>query len=73
MHARFRNLSYLMAYAVATIPLWHYIREGRIILLMTLVVGFAYLNVVLSTVNAAQAILTSEKAKTPMPRWLPSP
>jgi hypothetical protein len=71
MYTRFRNISYVMAYAVATIPLWYYVTDDRIILLMTLVIGFAYVNVVLSSVDAAQGILTSEKAKTPMPRWLP--
>jgi hypothetical protein len=71
MYTRFRNISYVMAYAVATIPLWYYVTDDRIMLLMTLVVGFAYVNVVLSSVDAAQGILTSEKAKSPMPRWLP--
>lgn len=71
MLTRFRNLSYVLAYAVATIPLWHYIRDGRILALMGIVVAFAYLNVVLSTVDAAQPILSSEKSKVPLPRWLP--
>lgn len=71
MLTRFRKISYLMAYTVATIPLWHYVSESHILLLMTAVIIFAYLNVVLSSVEAAQAILSSEKAKTPLPRWLP--
>jgi hypothetical protein len=71
MLTRFRNIAYVMAYAVATIPLWHYIRDGRILALMVAVVTFAYINVVLCTVQAAQPILSSEKAKTPLPRWLP--
>jgi hypothetical protein len=71
MLTRFRNIAYVMAYAVATIPLWHYITDGRILALMVAVVTFAYINVVLSTVQAAQPILSSEKAKTPLPRWLP--
>jgi hypothetical protein len=71
MLTRFRNIAYVLAYAVATIPLWHYIRDGRILALMVAVVTFAYINVVLSTVQAAQPILSSEKAKTPLPRWLP--
>ena len=72
MLARIRKISLLMAYLVATIPLWHYISEAQILLLMTVVVIFAYLNVVLSSVDAAQAILSSEKAKMPLPRWLPN-
>src|SRR5687768_8762334 len=71
MLTRFRNIAYVLAYAVATIPLWYYIRDGRILALMVAVVTFAYINVVLSTVQAAQPILSSEKAKTPLPRWLP--
>jgi hypothetical protein len=71
MLTRFRNIAFVLAYAVATIPLWHYSTDAKIILLMTLVIGFAYLNVVLSSVDAAQAILTSEKAKITLPRWLP--
>jgi hypothetical protein len=71
MTERSRRISYFLAYAVATIPLWHYIRDGRILALMVAVVTFAYINVVLSTVQAAQPILSSEKAKTPLPRWLP--
>lgn len=71
MLARFRKIAYLMAYAVATIPLWHYIRDGRILALMTIVVVFAYIMVVLTTVQDAQAILSSEKAKIAFPRWLP--
>jgi hypothetical protein len=71
MLTRFRNIAYVLAYAVATIPLWHYIRDGRILALMVAVVIFAYINVVLSTVHAAQPILSSEKAKIPLPRWLP--
>lgn len=71
MLARFRKIAFLMAYAVATIPLWHYIRDGRILALMIIVIIFAYINVVLSTVDAAQSILTSEKAKIALPRWLP--
>jgi hypothetical protein len=68
---RFRNIAYVMACAVATIPLWHYITDGRILALMVAAVTFAYINVVLSTVHAAQPILSSEKAKSPLPRWLP--
>src|SRR5215204_6201967 len=68
---RIRRISYFFAYAVATIPLWHYIRDRRILALMVAIVTFAYINVVLSTVQAAQPILSSEKAKTPLPRWLP--
>jgi hypothetical protein len=71
MLTRFRNIAYVLAYAVATIPLWHYIRDGRILALMVAIVTFAYINVVLSTVHAAQPILSSEKAKSPLPRWLP--
>jgi hypothetical protein len=71
MLTQFRKISLLMAYAVATIPLWHYISEAHILLLMTAVIIFAYLNVVLSSVDAAKAILSSEKAKTPLPRCLP--
>ena len=71
MYTRFRNISYVMAYAVATIPLWYYVTDDRIMLLMTLVIGFAYLNVVISSVDAAQGILISEKTKISMPRWLP--
>jgi hypothetical protein len=72
MLVRFRKISLFMAYTVATIPLWHYISEAHILLLMTAVVIFAYLNVVLSSVETAQAILSSEKAKTTLPRWLPT-
>jgi hypothetical protein len=72
MLARFRKISFIMAYAVATIPLWHYISEAHILFLMISVIIFAYLNVVLSSVESAQAILSSEKAKTPLPRWLPN-
>ena len=68
---RLRNIALFLAYAVATIPLWHYIRDGRILALMTVVIVFAYFNVVLTTVQAAQPILSSEKAKTALPRWLP--
>ena len=71
MLTRFRNLSFLLAYAVATIPLWHYIRDGHILALMVVVVAFTYINIVLSTVQAARPILSSEKSKTPLPRWLP--
>jgi len=66
-----RKISYLFAYAVATIPLWHYIRDGRILAGMIAVVMFAYVMVVLNSVQAAQPILSSEKAKTALPRWLP--
>ena len=71
MLSRFRNIALLLAYAVATIPLWYYIRDGRILALMTVIIVFAYFNVVLTTVQAAQPILSSEKAKTALPRWLP--
>jgi hypothetical protein len=38
---------------------------------MVVGVTFAYIMIVLSTVEAAQPILSSEKAKIPLPRWLP--
>ncbi len=71
MIERLRRISYFLAYTVATIPLFHYIRNGRILALMIAVVTFAYVMVVLSSVQAAQPILSSEKAKTALPRWLP--
>ncbi len=71
MIERLRRMSYFLAYTVATIPLWHYIRNGRILALMIAVVTFAYVMIVLSSVQAAQPILSSEKTKTAFPRWLP--
>lgn len=71
MIERIRRMSYVLAYVVATIPLFHYIRDGRILALMVAVVIFTYVMVVLSSVQVAQPILSSEKAKTVLPRWLP--
>jgi len=71
MIERLQKISYFCAYAVATIPLWHYIRDGRILAGMVAIVLFAYVMVVLSSVQAAQPILSSEKAKITLPRWLP--
>lgn len=71
MIERLRRISYFLAYAVATIPLWHYIRDGRILAMMVAVMTFAYVMVVMSSVQAAQPILSSEKTKTVLPKWLP--
>ncbi|MEO1286708.1 MAG: hypothetical protein AAFV93_02995 [Chloroflexota bacterium] len=68
---RLRRLSFILAYAVATIPLWHYIRDGHILVLMTAVILFTYVMILISSVEVAQPILSSEKAKTTLPKWLP--
>jgi|GEM_PF-2532985 len=66
-----RKIGYLFAYAVATIPLWHYVRDGRVLALMIVVITLAYIGVILTSVQEAQPILSSEKAKISLPRWLP--
>jgi hypothetical protein len=71
MLARFRKISLLMAYAVATIPLCDYIRDVKILLLMLLALIFANLSIVLASIEDARAVLSSEKAKMPLPPWLP--
>lgn len=68
---RIRKIGYLLAYAVATIPLWHYTLIGYMWIMATVVL-FAYFMVVLSSVQASQTILSSEKSKITFPRWLPN-
>lgn len=73
MLTKYRTLTLIAAYAACLIPLTTYVTDLSSIQLMVFINLLAYIGVLLTTADIAQGILTSEKQKTPAPRWLKTP